>query len=81
MKKSVKTSAKKSNKKNVSRGPVASRTATGTEKHPLKVDQTVKYDGKKFRVKRAYFYDGRALAIITDGKNVKAKMVSAKSCA
>lgn len=80
MKKSVKTSAKKSNKKIVNRGPVADRTSTGKEKHPLKVDQKVKYHGKKFSVKRAYFYDGRALAILTDGKNVKSMMVSAKSC-
>lgn len=63
----MKNTSKKSASKNVNRSSVKS--------NPFKAGQTVKYDGKKFEVRRAYVYKGLPLCIIKN-KNER-HMVSA----
>lgn len=69
MKPSKKT-AKKSAKKSSSNRSAVNR---------YKVGQTVKYDGKKFEVKRAYVYNGLPLCIIKN--KTERHMVSANKLA
>ena len=68
--------AKKSAKK-AAKSSAAPRA--GLTKNPYKAGQRVTYDGKKFEVKRAYMYNGRPFCIISDGKNITNKQVSANS--
>lgn len=65
----MKKLAKKSAKKTANRAAVKS--------NPYKKGQTVKYDGKKFEVRRAYVYKGLPLCIIANDKG--RHMVSANS--
>jgi hypothetical protein len=51
----------------------------GLTKNPFKKDQKVTYDGKKFTVVRAYMYNNRPYCIISDGKHITNKQVSANS--
>jgi hypothetical protein len=57
----MKSTSKKSASKNVNRSSVKS--------NPFKAGQAVKYDGKKYEVRKAYVYHDRPFCIIVNGKD------------